>query len=362
MKISDAKTLLRETFLYNIHQMEAGKSHNTYLVPFFVGDPGVGKTAIPRQVATELAAENPELGISLHQTIVAQYDAGEMGGLPFLGKVEMEDGTVEDRMIQVRPNYMPDPKQANGVLGFWNLDEMPQAFLANLNICSQIINEWRVGEHNVSPGITICATGNKPENKAGTTSLPMHLRDRLMYIPIDTDHDEFLGYAATYALDYRVRAYIKKNPASLHKFQVGLNSFPSPRSWEKASGILSMDLPSHIRVEALSGQIGDGEATQFEAYIRIADRLPDPEDIIKDPMNAPIYGAAEADILYLILTNLADMAKESNVEQIIKYLRRLPNKEFLVLWSKDALARHPKLNNNKHVTEFKLKDIGELLS
>src|SRR5262245_6466780 len=121
MKISDAKTLLTEIFLYNMRQMEAGKSHKSYVVPIFIGDPGVGKTAIPNQVAEEL-------GVKCHTTIIAQYDAGEMAGLAFPQDVEYDfgDGNIvtEKRMMRLRPNYLPDPYLEEGKVGVWNFDEL----------------------------------------------------------------------------------------------------------------------------------------------------------------------------------------------------------------------------------------------
>jgi hypothetical protein len=247
------------------------------------------------------------------------------------------------------------------MIGIWNLDEMPQAFLANLNVCSQLINEWRIGEHIVSPGITICATGNAAEHKSGTTSLPMHLRDRLCYIKIDVDHDETMAYASQKGWNPMVRAFLKKNPASLHKFVVGVDAFPSPRSWEKTSAIVGMDLPIHIRTEAIWGQIGE-EASQFESWLRVADKMPDPFEVAKNPDQAPLFGSAEASILYLLITNLADIARPTHVANIIRYLRRMPNPEFGVLWVKDALARNPDLNKVKEMTEYKIKDMAELLT
>jgi hypothetical protein len=224
-----------------------------------------------------------------------------------------------------------------------------------------LINEWRIGEHHVSPGITICATGNKAEHKSGTTSLPMHVRDRLCYINIDVDHEETMAYAAQKGWNPMVRAYLKKNPASLHKFVVGVDAFPSPRSWEKTAALVGMDLQIHIRTEAIMGQIGTGEASQFESWLRVADRMPDPFEVAKNPNEAPIFGSADASILYLLLTNLADIAKPSNIEGIVTYLRRLPDREFGVLFVKDSLARDENLNKTEAMTNYKIKDMAGLL-
>ena len=54
----------------------------------FEGDPGVGKTAFIKQCAEEEE-------VPYHQTIIAQYDAGELGGfgIPTDVTFENEDGS-----------------------------------------------------------------------------------------------------------------------------------------------------------------------------------------------------------------------------------------------------------------------------
>ena len=265
MKISDAKTLLGTILRYNIDQHLAGVSHRHFIIPYFVGKPGVGKTAIPSQVAEEE-------GVPLHTTVIAQYDAGEMAGFGIPTDVifEDEDGTrhIEKRVIRARPDYLPDPRTPEGVVAVWNLDELPQAFLANQNICSQIVNEYRCGEHAISHGVTICCTGNRAEDKAGTTTMPMHLRDRLMFINIEADHRDFRDYAIKRAMHRWVRAFLDKNPAYLHMFEVGVNSSPSPRSWERASELLKMGHSPHILNECLAGQLGDGMASAVPRLVQ----------------------------------------------------------------------------------------------
>jgi hypothetical protein len=358
MKISDAKILLGSILRYNIDQHLASVSHRHFIIPFFIGDPGVGKTAIPNQVAEEEE-------VPLHTTIVAQYDAGEMGGfgLPTDIIFEEADGTqfTEKRVIRARPDYLPDPRMENGLVGIWNLDELPQAFLANQNICSQIVNEYRVGEHKISHGITICCTGNKPENKAGTTTMPMHLKDRLMFINIEVDHKDFNDYAIRKGLHRWVIAFLNANPAYLHMFVVGVNSFPSPRSWERVSELLKMNLIPHILYECIAGQIGDGMAGQFMAWVKVEDRMPTAEQIMKDPDGSPLFESRDADILHMLMANLVEVALPKNLEPIIKYLKRLKNKEFLALWSKNAQKRHPEIVNHKAMTEFKLTELTKIL-
>lgn len=357
MKISAAKSLLSAIFQYNLDQAASGAGEHTYLVPFFIGDPGVGKTAIPRQVAREMSAS---LGVDIgyYQAIIAQYDAGEMAGLPMMDK-------EHENMIRLRPNYLPPLNAADDVssynIGIFNLDELPQAFLANQNIASQMVNEWRVGEHQISPAITICCTGNKPENKAGTTTMPTHLRDRLMFIEIEADTDDWLDYAAQRSISPLIRSYIRQNPGKLMKFDVGTNANPTPRSWEKCNAILKMQLRTDIRKAALGGQVGDGAATEFEAYLRIEDRLPKLEDILADPEKAPVFTNKDADILYLLTANLADIADKKNIGKILKYINRIPAQEFSLFFITDLTKRDPSMRDTNEIIDWKMNKGKDLM-
>lgn len=367
MKLSEAADIIAHVVQYNLEQAFSGRHHNNFIVPFLRGDPGIGKTAAPRQVAQRLTSDDME--IVYDQVIVAQYDAGELAGLP----MKSADGLS---MIRLRPSYLPPapptPEQVkkfakgekdHGVtVGIFNLDELPQAFLANQNICSQMVNEWRVGEHMISPFWTICATGNKAENKAGTTTMPTHLRDRLMFLDVECDAEDWLdNFAARKGIAAAIRAYIRQNPAHLSKFNPAADACPSPRSWEKSSGILSMGMSKSLRTYSLTGQIGEGETVNFEAWLRVEDKLPKIEDIIKDPMHAPVFGNKDADVLYLLLTSLADVATEKNVGAILEYIKRLPNQEFCAFWASDAIKRDPKLNEVKAVTDWKMKHAAKLI-
>lgn len=338
MKISDAKLVLSNIVAYNMAQAAAGTSHRTFIVPMLIGDPGVGKTAAPRQVAREL-------DIWYGQVIIAQYDAGELAGLPVMNP----DMT---QMIRLRPSYLPVATEENGGVGIFNLDELPQAFLANQNIASQMVNEWRVGEHEIPHGITICCTGNKPENKAGTTTMPTHLKDRLMIIPIEPDIEDWLTYATQHHVDPRVRAFLRQHQGQLHNFKPGVDVCATPRSWEKASAILSMKLPKELRSACLRGTIGEGTSTTFEQWLRVEDKLPKVDDIIKDPDGAPVFGNKDADVLYLLVSSLADKATKQNIGSIIKYIERLPNQEFSVYCAHDMFKRDRELASTKEAAKW----------
>jgi hypothetical protein len=106
MRASDIKNMLSKVVKYNLEQYEramtGGNSKgvfNTYVVPFIQGPPGCGKISLPRQVAAQFE-------IPYSQTIIAQYDAGEMAGFPAVINREYpvldDEGTHVGRKIVQR--------------------------------------------------------------------------------------------------------------------------------------------------------------------------------------------------------------------------------------------------------------------
>lgn len=363
MKINDAKKLITATFSYNLSQWK-GKSTdiNKFVCPTLLGDPGVGKTTLIRQVAKEL-------DVPISVSIFAQMDAGELGGFGIPKMAPLVDGSgntvldedgkpyMVDVVVRARPDHLPTFDY-----GFFVLDEIPQAVLMNQNVASQLVNEYHIGKHGISHGITICCTGNKPENKAGTTPMPSHLVDRLCLITIDVDYGDWLLYAQSRQFDPMIRAYLEQNQADLHRFEPGAKACPTPRSWEKANAFLSMNLPEHILSETLAGTIGAGVAPKFIGWCKVRDKLPKLQDILAHPNDAPVFGNREADINYLLLANLADIADEQNIEPMLQYIRRMPNQEFAIYWARDMLNQHPEIGENKHFTKWNMTQGVKLLS
>ena len=126
MRMKSIITILKTVLQFNMQQKLAGVDVGTLLNPQLVGDPGIGKTAAPQQVAKML-------GWNFRSVIVAQYDAGEMAGMPYLG--EDEDGNPVYK--RARPDWLPTDEDGPTLL---LLDEVSQAPMANLNILAQLAN------------------------------------------------------------------------------------------------------------------------------------------------------------------------------------------------------------------------------
>lgn len=338
MKLSVAQEIVMSAIKHNMANVGGRDAEG--IIPYIVGGPGLGKTTLVKDIAKEM-------GIDCSILSLAQYDPGELGGWPVPGK----DGQSMQRM---RPDWMPT--EGKGVLF---LDEVPQSPVACQNIAAQLTNERRVGPHHLPDGWVMVAAGNRTSDRAGTNTMPTHLRDRLTFLPVEADLEDTVAYFSSVGIDHRVRAFLRFRPEWLHKFDKDVDACPSPRSWERASVIINLGMSPMATKLALDGQVGEPAAVDFMGYLRIAQQCPDIDGLLRDPEAAPV--PSDPAIRFAVCAALSNRMSGANAGAIITYLNRLPNQELAVFTVKDAWNRDRELKKNKHVREWVLKNGTELV-
>jgi len=336
MKLSQAKTIVSNA-IEHAWNLKSGRDAQ-YVVPYLISGPGIGKTTMINDLAAEHAVEC--LTVPL-----AQYDAGELGGWP------VPNGT--DSMKRMRPDWMPT--EGRGILF---LDELPQAPTANQNIAAQITNERRVGPHRLPEGWVVVAAGNRSTDRAGTNTMPSHLKDRLMFLEIEADLDDTIRYFYAKRVDERVCAFLRFRPEWLHKFDRDANASASPRSWERVSSIMSWKMPVIEEMEAVAGQVGRAATADFTGYLNLYKTVPDIDELIERPTDAVI--SENPAVTYAICAALAVRINNANAHKVLQYLDRLPQQEFSAFVLKDAFAREPQLKQNAAVRNW-IMNVGAKL-
>lgn len=340
MKLSRAQEILSKAIDHWLGLDPLLASDADYIVPCLVGSPGLGKT-------TSVIDETKRRKIGIRILSLAQYDAGELAGW----NVPAPDG---ESMIRMRPDWMPDSGK-----GAIFVDEISQAPVACQNIAAQLVNERRVGPHHLPPGWVVIAATNKASDRAGTNNMPSHLKDRLMFLEIEADLEDSVAYMVANGVDPRVTAFLRFRPEYLHKFDRDADACPSPRSWQKASAILSWDMEQMSEAEALSGQIGRAATADFTGFCRLYDTVPDMDELFADPMAAKV--SEDPAVTYAVCAAISYRMTTDNMGQGIKYLRRLPQREFAAFSIKDAINRDPKLKKVQAFRDWVMADGRELL-
>jgi len=336
MRISQAKAIVEACIDSQVKHSSGRDAQRP--IPYLVGGAGLGKTTVVQQTA-----EGRE--IDLRIVSLAQYDAGELAGWL------VNDG---DGMKRLRPDWMPTDGE-----GILFLDELPQAPVSNQNIAAQIVNERRIGQHRLPDGWAIVCAGNRNSDRAGTNNMPSHLKDRLLFIEVDADLEDAVGYYNSVGVSPLITGFLRFRPELLHKFDRDANSCPSPRSWERVDTIMGFKLDPVNENEAVAGQVGRGACAEFMGYKKVYESCPDIDALIANPDSAPI--AEDPAVCYAVSAALSSRANDKNIGNIIQYLKRLPHKEFAVFSIRDAMNRTPSIKKTDAFRNFLKSDGAQLM-
>ena len=288
--------------------------------PLFVwGPPGVGKSAIVRQAAERRGLELVDLRATL-------LDPVDLRGVPVPEGAET---------IWLRPSILP--KEGKGVLF---LDELTSAPPLVQAACYQLVLDRRVGEHVLPEGWAIVAAGNR-EGEGVVFRMPAPLANRFVHVELEPDLDDWVSWALGAGIEDEVIAFLRFRPNLLFQFDPSRyteKAFPTPRTWEKVSRILSAfkrrGSLDGVFFEAVKGCVGEGPASEFCAYCRIWGQVPTFEEIILNPEGAPVPEGL--DVQYAVATMISRRITKDNFPAARKFIERL-EEEIQVMIIKQAL-------------------------
>jgi len=325
MRMKTAKEILSATLTYNMEAKAKGMPVDQLINPQLIGDPGIGKTTVVGDVAKELEWNYVSI-------IVAQYDSAELSGFPFLS--EADDGTPLYK--RARPDWMPAADGSAGptVLLF---DELSQAPLSNLNLIAQLANEHRLGEHYLPTNCVLVFANNKLSNKAGTVTLPTHLRDRLMPIDIEAHLDDVIQNFNERGASPELVSFLRVFPQRMAQFDARLDACPSPRSWMRVNTLIKMGMPNEALNHCIAGTVGAAAANDFRTHLDLHEKMIDPQTCINDPASAEL--PEDVSVSYILCAALAAKAEDGNIRNILDYATRLRHQDQVAFLVKDALMR-----------------------
>jgi len=176
---------------------------------FVWGGPGLGKSAVVRQLAESLK-------IPLQDIRALLLDPVDLRGLPFLGS----DG----RSKWAAPEFLP--REGSGVLFLDELNAAPAMVQAS---CYQLVLDRKLGEYTLPEGWAIVAAGNRDSDRGVTTRMPTPLRNRFVHLDFEVDTQEWSEWAIQAAIRPEVIAFVRFRPELLSAFERDGNAFPSPR-------------------------------------------------------------------------------------------------------------------------------------
>ena len=296
------------------------------------GPPGVGKSAIVKQVADDGKFE-------LRAVRAILLDPVDLRGLPHING----DG----RAHWAVPEFLP--RKGKGILFLDELTAAPQLTQA---ACYQLILDRKLGEYELPDGWTIIAAGNRESDRGVVHRMPSPLTNRFVHLDFGVDLDDWTKWATKHCIATEVIAFLRFRDELLHDFDPKRSekAFPTPRSWEFVSNIVgSGSVTNGIEYPLIAGAVGEGAAAEFMGFLKIARSIQSPDTILMNPEKGDI--PEEAATLYAISTALARKATENNMDRVVTYANRLPD-EFSVLLVKDALDRDPAVADTRAYIEW----------
>lgn len=305
------------------------------LVPFIQSSPGLGKSSLTHEIAKDGKLELIDLRLS-------QCAPEDLQGLPMkklVGKTERATFTPFDT-FPLEGDPLPPGK--DGWLLF--LDEFNSASKSVQAAAYKLVLDRMVGNHRLHPAVAIVCAGNLQTDKAIVNQMSTAMQSRLIHIVMESDKDEWIDWATSSDIDYRVIGFIEFQPKKLHLFNPDHQelTFPCHRTWEFVSKLIKNKQDVSDMIPLLSGAIGPGVALEFVKFCEEYTRIPKLSAIIGDPKNTMV--PVELSTRFAVLTMLMANSTVSNIKKVVEYISRFKPEEQIIFY-RGALNRDPALRD-----------------
>lgn len=237
---------------------------------FMWGPPGIGKSELVSDLATELGGHMIDLRLG-------QMEPTDLRGIPFFNK-------NREVMDWAPPIDLPDADMASKypiIVLF--LDEMNSAAPAVQAAGYQLILNRRIGKYVLPDNVVIVAAGNRESDKGVTYRMPSPLANRFVHLEVRPDFSSWQNWAVSNRIHQDVVGYISFAKQDLFDFdpKSASRSFATPRSWTFVSEFLQdADIPVSELTDLVAGTVGEGLAVKFMAHRKVAGQMPKPEDVL----------------------------------------------------------------------------------
>jgi len=249
------------------------------------------------------------------------------------------------------------PSGYNGWLVF--LDEFTSAPKAVQAAAYRLVLDRQVGPYSLHKKVAIVCAGNLDTDNAIVEEMSTAMQSRLIHMEMVVDHNLWLDWATSNAVDHRIVSYIRLKPDNIYTFKPDHtdHTYGSPRTWEFANRLVK-DLPvTREDLPLLAGTLGEGLANEFITFCQIYRDLPTIQQIVANPSGTPV--PQEPSTLFALSGSMGTHATEDTIDALITYAYRLPI-EFQIIALRDAIRRNEDLKKTKAVREWIVRNANEL--
>ncbi len=270
MNIAKAKDYIKDTVELYLKKDEFGD----YKLPvvrqrpvFLLGAPGIGKTAIMSQIASEL-------GIALVSYSMTHHTRQSALGLPFIKEKDYGGTTYsvsEYTMSEIIASIYDTMEESGVKEGILFLDEINCVSETLYPSMLQFLQYKVFGKHTVPEGWVIVTAGNPPEFNKAVREFDVVTLDRLKVIEVEADYPAWKKYASDAGVHGAILGFIDVNKEYFYGVETTAfgKNYVTARGWEDLSDMIRLYEESDRKVtESLIGQYikNDTVVKEFAAF------------------------------------------------------------------------------------------------
>ena len=317
-------------------------------VPLIVGESGIGKTAL----AKEIAQENNWSLIVLNGNLLKE---GEIGGLPTIesygGVHDKEDKVEKKTTVYAVHNKLReiDEEISKGKTVLLFIDEINRCEHTVQQELMNLILNREINGYQLHEGVKILAAMN-PSSKYGSdfdyqvVDMDAAQENRFVWLYMEPDYNQWLDWAIGAGIEQKVVEFISTFPEYLHKINED-DIRATPRSYERISSSYKMykenkdSIPRSVLLNVVKGNVGRLIAEEFVSFVESDYRsLISYEDVlsgnslpesirerVKNESHTRLYLSAK-NILKSLEANILEDRDDSGffVDRLIEFLKLYP--------------------------------------
>ncbi|MBQ9277565.1 MAG: AAA family ATPase [Lachnospiraceae bacterium] len=270
MNIEQAKEYIKDSVKIYLKKDDYGE----YRIPvvrqrpiFLLGAPGIGKTAIMEQIASELS-------IALVSYSMSHHTRQSALGLPFIKHKTyegMEYDVSEYTMSEIIASIYEIMDESEIKEGILFLDEINCVSETLAPSMLQFLQYKTFGRHKIPEGWVIVTAGNPPEYNKSVREFDVVTLDRLKVINVEADYPTWKKYALEKGIHSSIISFLDINRDYFYYMETTVKGrmYITARGWEDLSEVIYMYEEDGIKVsEELIEQYirNDTVVKEFAAY------------------------------------------------------------------------------------------------
>lgn len=338
MNIKEAKEQIKNAIIAYFSKDEYGEyqiSIEDQRPVFLMGPPGIGKTAIMKQIASEL-------GVGLVSYSMTHHTRQSALGLPFIqtktygGK---EYSVSEYTMSEIIASVYDMIEETGIKEGILFLDEINCVSETLAPSMLQFLQYKIFGRHRVPDGWIVVTAGNPPEYNNSVREFDTVTWDRMKRIDIEPDYHIWKEYAMNRGVHASVSTYLDIKTSDFYRVETTVDgkTIVTARAWLNLSDMIRLYEQNDLKVEEkMIGQyLQDKKVSKsFAAYYDLFNKYKSDyqvDDILAGKASEKIRSRAKAakfderlSLLGLMLDRVgSDIRQTYYSEQVLAELVRI---------------------------------------